>query len=254
VKRIIITIVVIVVALFIVTLIVIGVNLGRIVKAAIETYGPKMTQTSVSVEKVTLSLLTGSAKVTQLSVGNPQGYKSPNAIAAGTIAVGLNPMSLMSDKIVIRSFRLESPEVTFEGGLSGNNLSQILDNINSSGKSSGTLSTNVATQPKSEKKYEVDDLLISGAKAQVILTSPVQRQVSLTLPDIHLTDLGKDGEGITAADLSQRILSAIVSDTLVTVTKDAVNFDQNAATLKQAGQNAATQVLDNLNNLLNKKH
>lgn len=253
-KRIIITIVVIVVALFIVTLIVIGVNLGRIVKAAVETYGPKMTQTPVSVDKVTLSLLTGSAKVTQLSVGNPQGYKSPNAIAAGTIAVGLNPMSLMSDKIVIRSIRLESPEVTFEGGLSGNNLSQILDNINSSGKSSGTLSTNVATQPTSEKKYEVDDLLISGAKAQVILTSPVQRQVSLTLPDIHLTDLGKDGEGITAADLSQRILSAIVSDTLVTVTKDAVNFDQNAATLKQAGQNAKTQVLDNLNNLLNKKH
>ena len=249
-KRIITTIVVIVVALFVVTLIVIGVNLGRIVKAAIETYGPKMTQTSVSVDKVTLSLLTGSAKVTQLSVGNPQGYKSPNAIAAGTIAVGLNPMSLMSDKIVIRSIRLESPEVTFEGGLSGNNLSQIMDNMNSSSKSGGTVSTNVATEPKSEKKYQVDDLLITGAKAQVILTSPVQRQVNVTLPDIHLTDLGKDGDGITAADLSKRVLSAIVSATLETVTKNAINLDQNAATLKQAGQSAATQVLDNLNNLI----
>lgn len=252
-KRIITTIVVIVVALFVVTLIVIGVNLGRIVKQAIEVYGPKMTQTSVSVDKVTLSLLTGSAKVTQLSVGNPEEYKSPNAISAGTIAVGLNPMSLMSDKIVIRSIRLESPKVTFEGGLSGNNLSQILDNINSSGKSSGTLSTNLATQPKSEKKYQVDDLLITGAKAQVILTSPVQRQVSLTLPDIHLTDLGTGGEGITAADLSKRVLSAIVTATLETVAKDAINLDQNAATLKQAGQNAETQVLNNLNNLLKKK-
>lgn len=249
-KRIITTIVVIVVALIAVTLIVIGVNLGRIVKEAIEVYGPKMTQTTVSVDKVTLSLFTGSAKVTQLSVGNPQGYKSPNAIAAGTIAVGLNPMSLMSDTIVIRTIRLESPEVTFEGGLTGNNLSQIMDNMNSSSKSGETVSTNIATQTKPEKKYQVDDLLITGAKAQVILTSPVQRQVNLTLPDIHLTDLGTGGEGITAADLSKRVLNAIVTVTLETVTKNAINLDQNAATLKQAGQNAETQILNNLNNLI----
>ena len=94
-KRIITTIVVIVVALIVVTLIVVGVNLGRIVKDGIVTYGPKMTQTSVSVDKVTLSLLTGSAKITSLAVGNPSGYKSPNAITAGTIAVGVDPMSLM---------------------------------------------------------------------------------------------------------------------------------------------------------------
>jgi uncharacterized protein involved in outer membrane biogenesis len=248
VKRIITTIVIAVAALIVVTLIVIGVNLGRIVKEGIEVYGPKMTQTSVTVDKVTLSILTGSAKVTSLNVGNPQGYKSPEAIAVGTIAVGVDPTSLMSDKIVIRSIKLESPEVTFEGGLAGNNLSQILDNINSTGKSSGTLSTNVAAQPKSEKKFEVDDLLISGAKAEVILTDPVQRQMSVTLPDIHLTDLGKGGDGITATDLSQRVLNAILTATIETVTRDAINLDQNAATLKQAGQNATKQILDNLLN------
>jgi len=250
VKRIITTIVLIVVVLLIVTLIVIGVNMGRIVKKGIEVYGPQMTQTTVTVDTVTLSILTGSAKVTKLDVGNPQGYKSPEAIDVGTIAVGVNPMSLFSDKIVIRSFKLESAQVTFEGGLGGNNLSQILDNVNSTGNSSGTLSTNVAAQPKSEKKYEVDDLLISGAKADVILTSPVQRQVSLTLPDIHLTDLGTSGDGITATDLSRRILSAIITTTIETVTKDAINLDQNAATLKQAGQNAAGQLKNAAQGLL----
>ena len=249
-KRTITTIVLIVVALLIVTLIVVGVNLGRIVKKGVEYYGPQMTQTTVSVDAVTLSILTGSAKVTKLVVGNPQGYKSPEAISVGTIAVGLNPMSLASDKIVIRSIKVESPDVTFEGGLSGNNLSQILDNINSTGKSSGTLSTNTAAQPASEKKYEVDDLLISGAKANVILTSPIQRQVSLTLPDIHLTDLGTDGEGITATDLSRRILSAITSTTIETVAKDATSLDQNAATLKQAGQNASGQLKNAVQGLL----
>ena len=249
-KRTITTIVLIVVALLIVTLIVVGVNLGRIVKKGVEYYGPQMTQTTVSVDAVTLSILTGSAKVTKLVVGNPQGYKSPQAISVGTIAVGLNPMSLASDKIVIRSIKVESPDVTFEGGLSGNNLSQILDNINSTGKGSGTLSTNVAAQPKSEKKYEVDDLLISEAKANVILTTPISRQVNLTLPDIHLTNLGTGGEGITATDLTRRILSAIMSTTIETVAKDATSLGQNAATLKQAGQNAAGELKNAAQGLL----
>src|ERR1700722_4927798 len=141
-KKIISTVILVVVAVVVVTLIVIGVFLDRIVKRAVEVYGPQMTQTSVTVDSVHLSLLTGSAKVKGLMVGNPKEYKSPEAITAGTIAVGVDPLSVFSQKIVIHSIRLESPEVTFEGGLAGNNLSQLLDNVNSSDKSSGTLSTN----------------------------------------------------------------------------------------------------------------
>jgi uncharacterized protein involved in outer membrane biogenesis len=252
-KKIISTVILVVVALVVVTLIVIGVFLDRIVKKAIEVYGPQMTQTSVTVDTVHLSLLTGSAKVKGLMVGNPKEYKSPEAIAAGTIAVGVDPMSVFSQKIVIHSIRLESPEVTFEGGLAGNNLSQLLDNVNSSDKSSGTLSTNTATQPASAKKFEVDDLLITGAKVEVLITG-VQGQQTISLPDIHLTDLGKGGDGITAADLATRVLNALTSATVEAVAQTATNFGKNAATLKQAGQDAGKQILNNsVNGLLNGK-
>jgi uncharacterized protein involved in outer membrane biogenesis len=242
-----------VVGLGLVTLIVIGVCLGQIVKKAINEYGPQMTQTTVSIDAVNLSLLTGSAKVKGLAVGDPQGYKSPQAISVGTIVVGVDPTSLFSDKIVVRSIRLESPNITFEGGLAGNNLSQILDNVDSSGSKGGTLSTNTAVQPKSEKKFEVDDLLISGAKAEVILTSPEERRVNLSLPDIHLTNLGTGSDGITAADLTRNILSAITTTTVEAAAKEALNLGQNAQTLKQAGQSAKQQAGSALNNLLNGK-
>lgn len=235
-KKILSTILLVLAGLTIVTFIVIGVYLGQIVKKGISVYGPELTQTRVSVDTVALSLLTGSAKVTGLQIGNPQGYKSTNAVTVGTIAVGVDPTSVFSRKIVIRSLRLESPQITFEGGLSGNNLSQILDNVDSTGSQGGTLSTNAAAQPSSERKFEVDDLVISGAKAQVILTSPIRREMNLPLPDIHLTDLGKGTEGITAADLTRRVLSAITTTTLQTVAKTALNLDQNSAALKQVGQ------------------
>lgn len=253
-KKIITTIVIVLLVLTVITLISVGVYLGQIVKKAIETIGPKMTQTSVTVEAVDLSLLTGSAKIKSLDVADPAGYKTPDAISVGTVAVGIDPMSVFSKKVVIHSIRIESPEINFEGGLTGNNLSQLLDNVKASGGNSATpASTNApAAQPasSSSKKLEVDDLLITGAKAQVILTSPVQRQVNVTLPDIHLTDLGKGDDGITAQDLTQQILSAITAATLETAAKEAVNLDQNATTLKQAGQQIKQQGAGVLNDLI----
>jgi len=251
-KKILTTIVLVVVVLVIVAAIIVGVYLGQIVKKVVNTYGPQLTQTTVSVDTVTLSLLTGSASLKGLVIGNPQGYKLPNAISVGKVAVGVDPTTVFANKVVVRSIRVESPEINFEGGLSGNNLSKILDNVNSSGGQSGPVSTNAAAAPASQKKLEVDDLLISGAKADVLITSPVQREVNLTLPDIHLTDLGKGDEGITAADLTRQVLNAITTATLETVAKQALNLDQNAATLKQAGQGAKQQLNNTLNNLLQK--
>ena len=252
-KRIISTVLLALVAVFIITLIVVGVFLNHIVKQAVNTYGPHLTQTTVRVDSVNLSLLTGSARVKGLDVGNPEGYKTPHSISVGDIAVGLNPMSVFSRKVVIRSIRVESPDITFEGGLEGNNLSQILDNVNSTGQSGGTLSTNVAATPKSEKKYEVDDLVISGARVQVIINGigMAQPQV-IPLPNIHLTNLGTGGDGITAAELTRQVLSAISSATLQTVVQTSADLEKNAANLKQVKQHAVQHLGNALSNFLNK--
>jgi hypothetical protein len=232
----------------IVTVIIIGVCLDRVVKKAIEIYGPQMTETSVGVDTVELSLLTGSAKVKGLFVGNPGGYKMREAITVGTIAVGVDPVSVFSGKIIFHSIRLESPEITFEGGLSGNNLGQILDNLNATGKNGGTLSTNAVTPTGAEKKYAVDDVLVTGAKVQVVLAGTQESQV-ISLPDIHLTNLGTSGDGLTASDLTRRVLTAMTSATIEGVAKAAANFDKNAATLKQAGTNGSKQMGNVIQNL-----
>jgi hypothetical protein len=253
VKKVVTTVLLVVLAVVIIGLIVLGACLNHIVKTALQTYGPRLTQTTVGVDSVNLSLLTGSAKVKGLAVGNPQGYRTPQSFSVGVIAVGLSPMSVLSRKVVIRSIRVESPNITFEGGLAGNNLSQILDNVSSSGQSSGTLSTNAATAPKSEKKYEVDDLVVTGAKVQVFINGiGMTNSQVIPLGDIHLTDLGTDDEGITAADLTRRVLSAISSATLETVVQTAADFDKNSATLKRAKQHAVQQMGNTLSNFLNK--
>ena len=162
------SIVVVVLILLIIGVVIVALNLNTLVKKSIEAYGPQITKVSIKLDEVHVDLLTGSAKVNGLVVGNPEGYTAPQSISVGEASVGLNPFSVLSDKIVIRSIHVKSPDVTFEGGLNGNNLSKILDNANGSAKAGGPVATNSAGKPVPAKTFEVDEVLISGAKVHVI--------------------------------------------------------------------------------------
>ena len=247
------------VVLVVVGIIIAGTFLDDIVKRGVETVGPKITRVSVNLDEVHLSLWTGSAEVKGLLVGNPEGYQTPQAISAGLIAVGVNPLSVLSDKIVVRSLHVESPEITFEGGLGGNNLSKIMDNVNAAAKNAaqtgGTVSTNATTQTKPAKKFEVDDFLITGAKVHVNLTDPVKREMTLSLPTIHLTDLGQNADGITAAELTRSVLDVIVTATVKAVSEAGINKGAEKL-IKAAGKhmdaNTSNIITKGLGNLLGK--
>ena len=246
-KKILLSIVIVLVVLIVAAVIVAGLFLGNIVKAGVETVGPKITQVPIKVDAVSLSILTGSAKVEGLVVGNPEGYKTPQAISVGTVAVGVNPLSVLSDKIVVRSIEVREPEITFEGNpFSGNNLAKIRDNVNAATAASQQPSTNQTVQAASKpgKKLEVDDFLISGAKVHVSLTGMGGKEMTLPLPDIHLTNLGKGTDGITATELTRRVLDALTTATVKAVANAATNIGKGAENL---GGEAGKAASENLN-------
>jgi uncharacterized protein involved in outer membrane biogenesis len=179
------------------------------IKRGVETIGPKCAKVDIQLDRVSLSLLSGAGNIKGLVVGNPEGFKTPHAISVGSASVALKPGSLLADKIVIRSIQVEAPEITFEGGLGGNNLSKILANVQSS---TGGAKTNAAGKVEAEKpgkKLEVDEFIIRGAKVHISLTGLTSQPITVLLPDIHLTDLGTGPEGITSAELMQRVLAEI---------------------------------------------
>jgi hypothetical protein len=233
-KKILLGIVIGLLVLVIIAVIVVGLFLGKIVKLGINDVGPKITQTTFTVDTVDLSVLTGSAKVKNLVIGNPEGFKAPDAISVGVVAVRVSPMSVLSDKIVVKSIRVESPEITFEGNPFGaNNLKKIQDNVNTAAANfQSPLSTNqppkTATPAKPGAKLEVDEFVITGGKIH-FGTGP-----TLPLPDISLHDLGKGPDGITATDLTKTILSEVISGTIKAVSSAATNLGKDIG--KDAGK------------------
>ena len=249
VKKIFWSLVIVLVVLAVVAVILAGLFLGNIVKAGMETVGPKITRVPITVDAVRLSLLTGSARIQGLVVGNPEGYKTPQAISVGVAAVEVNPLSALSDKIVVRSIEVRNPEITFEGNpFSGNNLTKIRDNVSTASATGGQPATNQTAQAagKPGKKLEVDDFLITGAKVHVSLTGMGGTETTLPLPDIHLTDLGKGPEGITPAELTKDVLDQVISGTVKAVAKGATDLGKGAENVGKEGVNAVKKGIGGL--------
>jgi uncharacterized protein involved in outer membrane biogenesis len=218
--------------------------LNSIVKTGVETVGPKIAGVPVTVDDINIHLLTGSAKVQGLVIGNPPDFKATNAISVGLAEVGVNPFSVLSSKIVVRTVHVIAPEITFEGNpLTGNNnLSKILDNLNASAKTSAAPATNQTVQAaaaKPGKKLEVDDFLISDAKVHF-------NGVTLPLPPVHLTNLGTGPEGITAAELTKQVFSQLTSAIIKTVASSATDIGKGAGKGAVEGVNKIKQGIGSL--------
>ena len=234
-KKIIIRIVIVLVVLVVVGVIAVGFFLGDIIKAGMNTVGPKITQTTFVVNSISVSMLTGSAGVKGLFIGNPEGFKSPSAISVGKAAVSVAPFSVLSDKIVVKSVEVRDAEITFEGNpLGANNLKKLMDNVNAiaGAPSAPAANTSAKTgEKKPAKKLEVDDFLITGVKVQFNGTT-------LPLPPIHLSNLGTGPEGITPAALVKEVLDRVTTATLKAVGESLTKLGKGAvdATKDAAGK------------------
>jgi uncharacterized protein involved in outer membrane biogenesis len=235
-KKTIIRIVLVVVILVIVFVGVCFAFLGGIVTKGVNTVGPQITKTDVKLGSASVSILSGSATLNKLFVGNPEGYKTESAIKADKIAVSLKPMSIFGDKIIVHSVNVEAPDIMVEGGITQNNLTKILDNTQGSSAQAETQKNKPeqqkkAPEEKAARKMEVDDFLISGAKVHYNGTLTGGKTITLPIPDIHLQNLGTGPDGITAAELTKQVLNAVTAQVIPALTKSAGDIGKEATGL-----------------------
>ena len=223
--------------------------LGSIVKAGVEKIGPSVTGVPVKLDSATVSLFSGSGTLKGFVLGNPEGFKSTEAIKVGTVALSVVPKSVFSDKVIIHSIRVEAPEISYELSLKGSNLGKILDNVNS-GANQPAGETKPAGQPTDKKssgagkKLQIDEFVITGARVHFGATGLGSAPV--IIPEIRLSNLGQGPDGITPAELTQLVISAL---------KDAVAkaAAENPGKLGGAATDALKKGASDLGDLFKKK-
>jgi hypothetical protein len=231
------------------------------IKRGVEAIGPKITKVSIKLDSVSLSLLSGSGKIKGLLVGNPEGFKTPSAIEVGTASLALQPSSLLADKVVIHSVNVQGPEITYETDFKMSNLKRILANVEAATGGGGQAAPAQTKEAKPGKKLQVDDFAIIGGKIHLSVTALGGQSATVPLPDIHLTNLGQGPDGITAAELTQKVLDVLenssaqaVKGAMANLGKTAQDISKNLGqSIGQTGSNAAGSVSKTINDLFKKK-
>jgi len=191
-------------------------SLNSLVKKAVETVGPSITKTDVTLASANLSPFSGSGRLNGFFVWNPKGYEAPYALKLGSISVSVDKGTLFKNPIVVNSIELRNPQLALVGTPGGTNLQDLIHNIKSYGSSkqpAATPSSASSSGKQTEsKKFIVKSVVISGTTLDVSLGAFGQHvNQSLTIPEIRLQNLGTTSDGLSAAQLSEQILTPLIN-------------------------------------------
>ncbi|MFH1016884.1 MAG: AsmA family protein [Pseudomonadota bacterium] len=211
-----------VVALIIV-LFVASLFLGPILKAGIETVGPKMTQTELNVGMVTLRPFSGKAQIHHLFVGNPAGFSTPFAVSLKDFSMQMNTKSVLSKVVWIDHVLVDGPEISYETNQRGNNIETIQRNVEQFTKS--LPGATAGKQTSGGKKVIIHELVVKNAK---LLWTPrlTGKTTTVDLPEIRLTDIGKSSGGAEPSQVVSEVLGKVLAGSTTAISGAVKNLGE----------------------------
>ncbi|WP_033067019.1 hypothetical protein [Thalassospira australica] len=194
-------------------------NLDDIVKTTIEKAGTRVTLADVTVSGVSIEPTQNTAAIDGLVVGNPDGFDTDYAFSLGNISVRLDGSTLTSDTIRIIEVVVDSPSVIYELGNGSSNIATIQRNVEAfvqrvsgptgAGGADQEPADDVAGSEGSGTKIIIDNVYVRNGDVGISAGVLQGKKLSASLPEIHLTDVGKDEGGATPAEVAGEILTAI---------------------------------------------
>jgi hypothetical protein len=201
------------IVVLVIVVVVVGISkLGPIVKMAINTYGPKITDTELRVDDVGISIFSAEAKLKKFFLGNPSGFKSPSAMKVGSIYVDVDEGSITKDTIIINKVEVVGPEITYEKRGKSDNFRSILNNVQKNVPKGETAKKEPA-QEGPGKQLVINDFILKDGKVNLAVAMPggvlADKEIKTDLPDIHLKDIGKKKGGASPAEVAKEIFAAL---------------------------------------------
>ena len=210
-----------IVALVLVLVLTLPLWLGPVVKPTANAAVPKLTKTTFNLGHLSLNPYTGRFELGDLQLGNPEGYDEKQALTLNKLVVDVAMGTLGDEYVHVEEVTVDGVFVSYVSANGVNNFDQIQYNV-AGGKekyeakkaeAKAKAEKEEAEQKKEEapaeedeassKKLVIDKLVINDIKVKLGF-------VTLPVPSITLTDLGKKSNGITFAELGDQIMQAIM--------------------------------------------
>ena len=235
-----------------------------IVKTAITEIGPQIAGVNIELEDISVQIFKGRVEITNMVIGNPQGYNSEYAVKLGDVAVETDIFSWLGDgKKILRDIKIKDVTVNYETDLPINNTSnlhEIVDNIKKvsakpaeSGETAlysglqqnvyASISCDILAAVQSDdgkKRFQIDKLTVENVRVVVIPKKFPKFSVPLTITMPEMGPVGTNPEGLTGPEIAL----ALSEELLLGIVTSVKNSSQ------EIYQNLSTQGLQTANDLL----
>lgn len=219
-------------------------SLGGIIEAAVEKVGSEATQASVQLDGVDLDIGSGKGALKGFTVGNPKGFETPSAFKLGAVSLHVDAATVTGNPVVIKEIVIDKPEITYELGAAGSNIDAIKRNVDAyAGRLAGE-QTAAKTEAKAggdETKVVIEHLYVRGGRVNVNSALLKGTAMGATLPDIHLTDIGKDKGGASPAEVAKKVIDSMTAE--IGGAMSSIGVGKTLDSLKQTLGGAAGQAV-----------
>ena len=186
---------------------------GFWLKTAVNSAGKTVLKTDVHLDDAKISLLTGRARLSGLTIANPSGFTEPTAIKLDAVTAQVDPKSLFSKTLNIKEVSVDGLNVTYETGSGKNvpmttsNLDVLMSNVKGDSKPAAMEASNTEAKPATAEKHGksivIDMLHIKNSKMTVAAGGKSGIAASFDLPDLQMKDIGKNGNADLATVIQQ---------------------------------------------------
>lgn len=220
----------------VIAVIVVANNLGGIIKGGINDHGASVIGVPVSVSDVAISLLDGKASITDLHVGNPEGFSQSNAFELNRIDVELDLLSLTKPVVVINRISIDGAQVFAEQVGTTTNLQVIKDNMASDASASASAKPDSDTAESSTPNVAIALFEFTDAKA--VVKSQQFGEESVNVPNIVLQQIGSPEEGVTIESAAQSLMQPLMKKVIAEIQKQVLDEQVDKAFKKALGDKA----------------
>ena len=240
-----------------------------IVHRTIETFGTKITGTSLDIDRVSIAILRGHAEIWGMVIGNPRQFKTSYAVTCRKISIDFDTESVFSPSFVIKEIVVEDPEVMYEGLGSESNINVLKKNMESI--HSDKVDQDVSEKNCDVKKVVIDRLLIRRGQIHLSAGILTGEGMTIPLPEIEMKAKGKDNNGESVTYITRAVFNVVFRTIFTTVSsgdklmQDAADVFSNILskgvegsndsieTLKQAGSHGTEKVMGGIRTIFGGK-
>jgi len=187
---------------------------GPVIKNVINKTMPLTLGVPVSIGDVQLYPVRGIVKISDLAIGNPEGFKTENLFKMKELFFNFKVLSLFTDKIIIHEISVIGPEITYEATMSGSNVGAMQEQLGGDEEEK----PEKEEQPKPEdaksgKKIIIEKFVMEEGRINLSMPGMMGTSMPIPLPPIEMKDIGKEDnkDGASRKEVREKILGTIFS-------------------------------------------